>query len=264
MTISHTPTKTALGWVKDSLQLLKRSPRKWMLLALAYVGIFMMLPSLPGFQLFAYVTILIWPIFIAVAMRLFQSAEQARTENLAQILTLIQPKMMNLVLLGFICLAYGVLVSYVLSADMQSFSAVTAKQQAGMTEQQVADLLNQMLPFLSKAILFLIPLLMATWFAPMLMAFNQYSLLKSIKSSIAGSLQYLWPIAIAWLLITAGIMAVLLVFGMVMGIIGALLPAVSQLLMVLMVFAILLFATALMLGFQYVTYRDIFKAAPTL
>jgi len=47
----------------------------------------------------------------------------------------------------------------------------------------------------------------------------------------------------------------------VVGIVGALIPGMAQLLMSLLVFGCLLLASALMLAFQYVSYRDVFRAA---
>ena len=53
MAILESRTQTGLSWVKESVALFKTAPRKWLLLALAYVGFFMMLPSVPGLQILA-------------------------------------------------------------------------------------------------------------------------------------------------------------------------------------------------------------------
>lgn len=45
------------------------------------------------------------------------------------------------------------------------------------------------------------------------------------------------------------------------GIIGSLAPLLGQMLTSLLVFGCLLLATTLMLAFQYVSYRDVFRAA---
>jgi hypothetical protein len=145
-----------------------------------------------------------------------------------------------------------VLLSFVLSSDMQSLPVLAANK-AKMTEAEMIIFLQKMLPVLLKLTLLLIPLMMATWFAPMLIALNNYSLLKALKSSIAGSLQYMIALGAAWLLFTAGIAALILLAI----IIGALVPVLGQILL----FGCFLLATALMLAFQYVSYRDVFRAA---
>jgi uncharacterized protein involved in cysteine biosynthesis len=51
------------------------------------------------------------------------------------------------------------------------------------------------------------------------------------------------------------------VVGIVVGLIGSLAPLLGQMLTSLLVFGCLLLATTLMLAFQYVSYRDVFRAA---
>ena len=260
MAILESRIQTGVSWVRESVVLFKQSPRRWLLLALAYVSLFMMLPSLPGFQFFAFLTILIWPVFIAIAIRMYRNAEVKKIENLSDGMKMIQPKMATLMLLGVTCLLYGVVVNYLLNADIQGLAAIT-QGKVEMDESQMMALLQKMLPFLLKLTLFLLPLMMATWFAPMLIAFNNYSLGKAIKSSVAGSLQHMIALSVAWLLLTVGIILLMLFAGILVGIVGALVPTVAQLLMSMLVFACLLLASALMLAFQYVSYRDVFRAA---
>jgi hypothetical protein len=260
MAIHESRTKTGISWVKESINLFKTAPRKWLLLALAYVGLFMMLPSIPILQVFAFISILIWPIFLAVAIALYRNADMKKQQNLSEIMQNIQPKMSQLMALGGACLLYAVLVSFVLNSDIQGLVVLT-QNKAEMTESQMLILLQKMFPFLLKLSLLLIPLMMATWFSPMLIAFNNYSLMKAIKSSIAGSLQYMIALGAAWLLLTLGIIALMLMVGIVAGIISNLVPVLGQMLMSMIVFGCLLLATALMLAFQYVSYRDVFRAA---
>ena len=259
MAILKSRTQTGISWVRESFAIFKQSPRKWMLLALAYVGLFMMLPSLPGFQAFAIVTILIWPIFIAIAIRIYRNAELKTPEMLSNIVKLIQPKMTSLMLLGVVCLLYGIVVNFILNSDIQGLAAIT-QGKSEIDESAMMALLQKMLPFLLKLTLFLVPLMMATWFSPMLIAFNNYSLGKAIKSSLAGTLQYMIALSVSWLMLTSVIILIMLFAGIVVGILGALIPTMAQLLMSVLVFGTLLVASALMLAFQYVSYRDVFRA----
>jgi hypothetical protein len=130
-----------------------------------------------------------------------------------------------------------------------------------MSESQMMEFIQKMMPILLKLSLLLIPLMMATWFAPMLIAFNNYGVMKAIKSSIAGSIQYMVALGAAWIVLTAGILMIMLIIGIVAGILSSLIPGVGQMLMSFVLFGIFLMATALMLAFQYVSYRDVFRAA---
>jgi hypothetical protein len=260
MAIHESRIRTGISWVTESVALFKTAPRKWLLLGLAYVGLFMMLPSIPGLQFFGFVCVLIWPIFLAIAIALYRNADMKKQQKLSEIFNNVQPKMAQLIGLGGACLLYAALVSFVLNSDIEGLVALT-QNKVEMTESQVLTLMQKMVPFLLKLTLLLIPLMMATWFSPMLIAFNNYPLVKAIKSSIAGTLQYLIALATSWLLLTVGIISLMLIVGIVAGIISNLVPVFGQMLMSMVVFGCLLLATALMLAFQYVSYRDVFRAA---
>ncbi len=260
MAIHESRTKTGISWVTESLNLFKTAPRKWLLLALAYVTLFMMIPSISGLEFLAFFSILIWPVFLAIAIALYRNADMKKQQKLSETFNNIKPKMLTLMALGGACLLYGALISFMLNSDLQGLAAL-AQNKTGMSESQMMTLLQKMFPVLLKMILLLIPLMMATWFAPMLIAFNNYALVKAIKSSVAGSLQYLIALGTAWLLLTVGIMLLMMGVGVIAGLISSMVPVLGQMLMSLVVFGCLLLATSLMLAFQYVSYRDVFRAA---
>ncbi len=260
MAILQSRTQTGISWVKESVALFNTAPRKWLSVALVYVGLFMMLPSIPVLQFFAFISILIWPVFLAVAIAIYRNADMKKQQTVGEIITQIQPKISHLIGLGGACLLYAVLVSFVLNSDLQGLQVLLGNKDK-MTESQMMAFLQKMFPLLLKLTLLLIPLMMATWFAPMLIAFNNYNLLKAIKSSIAGSIQYMVALGAAWMLLTGGIVLLMLVVGIVVGLISAIVPVLGQMLMSIILFGTLLLATALMLAFQYVSYRDVFRSA---
>lgn len=260
MAILESRTKTGISWISESIALLKQSPRKWLLLSLAYLGIFVLIPSVPGLQLFALMTIVIWPVFIAIAIRLFRNEEVKKTENLSAIMQLIQPKIKNLLLLGLLTLVYFIGVSILFSSDAQVLAAILEKQ-TQMSEQETVTAMQTMMPILLKLMLLFVPLMIAVWFAPMLIAFNGYSVMKSLKSSVAGGIQYMVALAAAWLLLSAGVIGLMLMASIVVGLLAFLQPSIAQALMSLFLFGCFLISIALTLAFQYVSYRDIFRAA---
>ncbi|WP_020183723.1 BPSS1780 family membrane protein [Methylotenera sp. 1P/1] len=261
MAILESRTKTGLSWVKESLELFKTQPSRWMLLAIAYVGIFMMLPSIPGLGIFALLTVLIWPVFIAFAVMMYRNAEMGKQETVQAVLAKIQPKFTLLMLLGLACLVYATLATFLLNSDIQGLMSFADKG-AQMSESEYVKFMDKFMPFILKLLLLLFPLFIATWFSPVLIVINNYTLVKAIKSSIAGVLQYTVAMGAAWLVLSAGVMGLMLIVGLVIGVVGALVPALAQALMPMLVFGCLLLATALMFAFQYVSYRDVFRAAP--
>lgn len=248
--------KQGFSWIRQSFTLFGQSPAKWFLLALAYVTFYMVLPSLPALPLLLKILIgLSWPMFVVLAIALFRETDLQREAKLADIIQQIRPHAGKLLALGGLCLLYGVVVSFFTQDDLQALPAITEIQ--AMPEGDV----GASMMFMLKLALLLTPMLMATWFSPMLIVFNGYSLGKAIKSSIAGCLQFLLALGAAWLLLTMLITLGMMLIGLVIGLLAAFSQALGLSLITLLLFSSLFMATALMLAFQYVSYRDIFRMA---
>ncbi|HSR01319.1 MAG TPA: BPSS1780 family membrane protein [Methylophilaceae bacterium] len=262
MAILGSRTKTGISWISESIGLIKQAPRKWLFIALVYLAIFVFIPSIPGFQLFALLTIIIWPVFIAIAIRMYRNEEVKKTENISIIMQLIQPKMKKLLLLGFLTLIYFIGVSLLFSSDAHVLAEILNKQ-TQMTEQEMATAMQTIMPILLKLMLMFVPLMIAVWFAPMLIAFHDYSVIKALKSSVAGAIQYVISLTAAWLLLSGAIITMMIIASVVVGLFSFMQPAIVQTLMSFLLFGCFLISVALTLAFQYVSYRDIFRAAPT-
>ena len=248
-------------WVRESLALFRTQPHAWMLWSLSYIVIFMVLPSLPGMGFMGLLTVVIWPVCMAFIVMLYRQMDTLGRVSASDVWQQLQPHLRTLMLLGLSCLVYAVLATYLLSSDLASLVA-QAPRKVGMSESQLSLFIESMLSFLVKVMLLLLPLFIATWFSPMLVALNGYPLVKAIKSSIAGMLQYTVAMGISWLVMMLGVLLFMLSLGLVIGILGALIPMLAQLAMPLLMFAVLLMVNALMFAFQYISYRDVFKAAP--
>ncbi len=259
MAITNSSIQTGLGWAIESMMLCKANPNRWLLVSFVYLLIFMMLPSLPGMTIIAIPIMLIWPAFTVFVMMLFRNQEANKQEATADVIDRLKPKLKQLIILGAVCFAYAVIATMLLNSDVQG---LMAGAQGKMTESETLQYLQKLVPIVLKLLLLLAPMFLATWFSPMLIALNDYPIVKALKSSIAGVLQYTLALGVAWAVLFVMILSLLVLAGMVLGIVSALISVLAQLLMVIVVFAIVLFATALMFAFQYVSYRDIFKAAP--
>jgi hypothetical protein len=158
-------------------------------------------------------------------------------------------------MLGLICLIYAGMVTMVLNSEMQGFI------QLSENNNELVTVINNFVPMIGKLILLLLPLLMATWFSPMLIVYNNYSLFKSIKSSIAGCLMYIFPLGLSWLIFSTTAILFMLLCGLLIGSLASFLPAIGPSLMGAIIFFALLVITSVMFAFQYISYRDIFKSA---
>jgi len=225
------------------------------MLSLAYLFIFMLLPSMPMIQIFSIASILIWPIFLVFAVNFYKTHDKNKEENFLAVFEKIKPRLATLLMLGLICLIYAAMVTMVLNSEMQGFIKLTENN------NELVTVINNFVPMIGKLILLLLPLLMATWFSPMLIVYNNYSLFKSIKSSIAGCLMYIFPLGLSWLIFSTIAILFMLSCGLLIGALASLFPAIGPSLMGAIIFFALLVITSVMFAFQYISYRDIFKSA---
>jgi hypothetical protein len=250
--------KTGVDWIIESVELIKISPNKWMVLALPYVMLFMILP-LYILEL-TYITTLILPVFVVVLMMTFRNIDRKQTQSIKEMMREFQLKIPLLILLGGASLLYVLLMDYLLSNDIQALLDMK-KGDGDMTQSQLIAYLDKMMPLLLQTVLLKVPLVMATWFSPMLIAANSYKVVKAVKSSIAGSLKYMVALGAAWTTLTLGMMIVLALLGSVFGLIAKLVPSLAVFLAIPVLITCMTVAAGLMLAFQYVSYRDIFRAA---
>lgn len=247
--------RDSIRWNKESFKLFKKTPNQSLMLSLAYLFIFMLLPSMPMIQIFSIASILIWPIFLVFAVNFYKTHDKNKEENFLAVFEKIKPRLTTLLMLGFICLIYAAMVTMVLNSEMQGFI------QLSENNNELVTVINNFLPMIGKLILLLLPLLMATWFSPMLIVYNNYSLFKSIKSSIAGCLMYIFPLGLSWLIFSTIAILFMLSCGLLIGALASLFPAIGPSLMGAIIFFALLVITSVMFAFQYISYRDIFKSA---
>lgn len=245
--------KQGYAWMRDCLAIYRQNPAMWMLVALAYVLMFVVIPALqPLPTAVKLVVVALGPIFLALVLSLFREADLGTDNEFSDIVRDIKPQMGRLAALGGVCLVYGIIASMLTSHDMQ---AVNEMAQAKADPEAMA---GKLIPLLIKLLLLLTPIFMATWFAPMLIAHHRFTVFKAIKSSIAGCLSAVLPLTVAWLLLTIGLTLVMMLAGTLAGIITMIAAPIGTILTSLMLLAFLLLATALMLALQYVSYRDVF------
>jgi hypothetical protein len=243
----------AFHWVRDCLGIFRQNPAMWMLVALSYVLLFMVIPAMVFLPVIVKLLVVIMgPFFLVLALTLYREADYGRDTEFSDIVAQVKPQLGKLVALGGACMVYGILISYVTSGDMQALDdMVNAKADA-------EALATRAVPLAIKMLVLMTPIFMSTWFAPMLVAHHQFSVWKAIKSSIAGCLTSVLSLAFAWILLTAGLALCMMATGIVVALVTAILKPVGLILTSLTLLAFLLLATSLMLGLQYVSYRDIF------
>ncbi len=247
------PFKAGLDWVYRSVMLFRQSPPKWLLHALVYVILFVMLPSIPAMPvLISLVIILFWPTFLALFMGVYREADLGRDTEPRVLVEEIRPNFIRLITLGGICLAYGILAGMLVKTDTASLAELVSQKAAPEI------LMEQAMPLIFKMLLLLTPMIMASWFSPMLIAFQGYSVLEAIKHSVWQCGKNLIAITVAWSILTMVLVGLMLVAGIVMGVVTAMLAFVGGVLTSLVIFGMLLVMTYFLLAIQYFSYRHVY------
>ena len=245
--------KSGLDWVYRSVFLFRQNPPKWLLHALLYAILFIMLPSIPAMPvLISLLIILFWPTFLALFMGVFREADLGRDTEPRELVEEIKPNFVKLITLGGVFLAYGILTGVMVRDEMVELNALVA----GKAEAEIV--MQQLLPLIFKMLLILTPMIMASWFSPMLVGFQGYGVLEAIKHSFWQCGRNLIAIIVAWSILSMSLFLVLLIAGLFVGIISAISALLGTFLMSLVVFAMLLLVTYFLLAIQYYSYRHVY------
>jgi len=99
---------------------------------------------------------------------------------------------------------------------------------------------------------------MATWFSPLLIVYNKYGLIKSVKSSLAGTLMFSIPLLLGWAIFTGSFIIIILLASLFFSSLSFLgQNSISFLLSLFLLVSFTAYISILFI-FQYVTYKDIF------
>lgn len=254
MAILQSQTATGLSWVQESMALFKQQTGRWLLIAFNYLLIMLVMSSMGSAM--SVISIVLWPATTALILLFYRAEEMGKSTNLSQLLTQLKPNLQPLLFMGLLAAVYFIFIQFLLKDDLSLIASMSQPEQTASEEERMA-MMQQILPVYFKLLAMLVPLFVVTWFSPLLIAVNQYTLVKALKSSIAGVLQYFGALNIAWLVLVGCLLLVSTVAGMVIGLLG-LGGAATTFLFLL----VLVFGTALFFAFQYVCYRDVFRAAP--
>lgn len=228
--IKQVPAGNAWGWIVSGFQLFKAYPVMWIVLLLIYLAIMIPVSMLPFIGSIA--STLLAPVFAAgmmwgcLAITQHQELEinhlfQGFKQNTAQLINLGALYMVGLLIIA---------VFVVLTLDKTTVELLM--QGKALSPEQANGIV---LPILI-ALLFVVPIMMAYWFAPVLSGLHKLSAIESMKLSFEGCLKNFIP-----LLLYGFIFIVLLVLAIIPFGLG------------------LLIVVPLMMTSLYTSYADIFS-----
>ncbi|MBT3826491.1 MAG: hypothetical protein HOF49_01515 [Nitrosomonadales bacterium] len=181
------------------------------------------------------------------------SLDNKQTE-FKDILKIDKKNLRGLIYLGLICLFYSLLISLILSQDIKSIIAIASESEI---QENIS---NNAVSIVVKFMVLAIPILMATWFSPILISYHNFDLVKAIKSSFAGVLLSIIPITLAWLILLGGFISLIFLMIMIFTVLGAGTNILLSYVLIFFCMVTLAAYIATLFSFQFVTYNDIYKS----
>ena len=241
-------------WVTQSLILIKANFKLTLLLGSAYMFAYLLIPTIPGLSLISPFLIIVWPISTMIFINYFRLAQDNKEFEFKDLLKIEKQNLRSLTYLGLICLFYSLFISLILSPDLKDILDLANES------EMKGNIYNNTIGLITKFIILAIPILMATWFSPILISYHNFGLIKAIKSSFAGVLVSIVPILIAWIILLGGFISLVFVMIMIFTMLGASENIFMSYVLIFSCMIVLVAYIASLFSFQFITYKDIFKS----
>ena len=238
------------NWIQSCLFLFKKSVRQSLFLGMLYITIILFIPMLPVLKFFSPITIFLYPFIVLIYIHFYRELDAKRNFGIQQIFNLLKIKFRPLLFLGGLTFIFSTAVSMIFYADIGPKPEEI---------KSITEFSETYLPTFTKLILISIPFIMATWFSPMLIFYNNYGAMKAIKSSLAGTLMFSIPLLLGWAILTGSFVIVILLttlFFSSLSFLGQ--NSISFLSSLFLLVSFTAYISILFI-FQYVTYKDIFE-----
>lgn len=241
-------------WVTQSLILIKVNFKLTLLLGSAYIFAYLLIPTIPGLSLISPFLIIVWPISTMIFINYFRLAQNNKDFEFKDLLKIKKQNLRSLTYLGLICLFYSLFISLILSPDLKDILALANES------EMKGNIHTNAVGIITKFIILALPILMATWFSPILISYHNFGLIKAIKSSFAGVLVSIVPILIAWIILLGGFISLVFVMIMIFTMLGASENIFMSYVLIFSCMIVLAAYIASLFSFQFITYKDIFKS----
>jgi hypothetical protein len=253
------PASSGIHWIVGGFRLFRQAPVMWIATVLVFLLIPIVLQYLPlvGPMLF----ILLYPVFFAGFMHGCKALESGQELDISHLFAGFRTRASALVTLGGMNLVAQIAAAsvFILLGEERLPSFRTNGIDWNDPAAAVAALQGLVVPGLAYLLLSL-PIMMAMWFAPTLLAFHDMKPLAAVKASFSACLVNLGPFSVDGI----AVFALLLLVTPAVGIASMLLyPLAGQSAAIQLVMSVLLGSPVLaaVLASNYVGYRDVFQPA---
>ena len=261
MEVRQIPMAQGKKWVKEGYVLFVKSPSFWFAALGIFTLLFGFLAAIP--LIGAPLALLLFPIVVAGFIVACRQLESTARIEFSSLVGQIKPYAAQLVTVGGICLVGMIAVNLIIIKGWPNeFAALyQASTQAQPNEAQLATAMKGLLMPTLAGLLLITPLMMAAWFAPVLVIWHGLSAMNALKVSFQASLRNALPFTVYGLILLGLDVIVSAILGLLLGLITGLLGAqVGAFLVGVGVFTVILVFAAIVIASVYVSYQDIFVA----
>lgn len=242
--IRQVPAANAWAWIVSGFALFKANPAMWIIILLIYLAIIIPISLIPVIG--SVVSTLLAPVFAAGMMWGCKALTHQQDLEINHLFEGFKKNTAQLIAIGGIymmsLLVIAVLV--VLALDKETIALLMKGQELSPEQASV-----MMLPILI-AMLFIMPILMAYWYAPLLTGLHNLSAIDAMKLSFVACLKNMLPFLLY------GFIAVLMLIPLLT--IISLTPASLHL---FLIGAVTLVLAPIMITSLYTSYVDVFNIA---
>ena len=206
--IKQVPAANAWAWIVSGFNLFKANPGMWIILFVIYLLIIVPISLIPVVG--SILSTLLAPVFAAGLMWGCKAVVQHQDLEINHLFAGFKKNTSQLIAVGGIYMASLLIIAVmvVLTLDRDTLSIL---MKGGTVSPEQANAM--MMPIL-VAMLFVIPILMAYWFAPVLVGLNNLTAFNALKLSFMACLKNMLPFLLYGLIFMGLLIVAIIPFGL--------------------------------------------------
>jgi len=256
------PARQGMVWLSAAYVMFKAHRGQWVMLVLAYFFVLLLVRALP--LVGPYAMTMMKPVFAVGLLAAAWTQERGGTPALRLLFQGFRANLAALLGIGLFFLS-GITLAVFGSALVDGGKLIEIVSSGKpVSEEQLAAALSDPRVELGMlfAVLLSLPIVIATWWAPALVVFQDARAGAALAASLRAALANWKPLAMYGI---AVFFYAVVVPGLVTGVLALVLPAaVASWLMIALLLPYSLFFAATLHVSDYVSYRDVFHAGETL
>jgi hypothetical protein len=208
LTIKQVPVGNAWVWIVNGFNLFKANPAMWIILLVIYLAIMIPISMLPVIG--SVVSTLLAPVFAAGMMWGCQALIKNQDLEINHLFEGFKRNTSQLISIGGIYMVSLLFVAVIVVLALDKDTAELLVQGKDLSREQA----DAMLMPIMIALLLIMPVLMAYWFAPVLAGLHNLSAVEAMKLSFSACLKNMLPFLLYGLIFMVLLIVAIIPFGL--------------------------------------------------